>query len=95
MTAAIHFSISRSMSIEHAPRYNEWGRAVLELQKNNLRTSLGHEYFFCAYYTDPDEAECRSLSSEVAGALMSVSASAHLAAEKTKNPRKGNQQKQT
>ena len=50
-------------------RYNEWGRAVLGLQKERLRTNAGTEYFFCAY-TSGDGVDSAALKSEIAGTLM-------------------------
>lgn len=53
-------------------RFNEWGRSIAELQKEQLRTNQGHEYFFTAYYCDEESKELQSLGSEIAGGFMSA-----------------------
>ncbi|CAK9032428.1 unnamed protein product [Durusdinium trenchii] len=55
-------------------RFNEWGRSIAELQKEQLRTNQGHEYFFTAYYCDEESKELQSLGSEIAGGFMIPSA---------------------
>ncbi|CAK9080748.1 Uncharacterized protein SCF082_LOCUS38473, partial [Durusdinium trenchii] len=36
-------------------RYNEWGRACLQFQKERLRTGNGREFFFSAYCTGDEK----------------------------------------
>ena len=52
-------------------RYNEWGRAVLDFQKERLRTGQGREWFFAAYTTG-DEKVCQQMKAEIAGNLVTV-----------------------
>lgn len=58
-------------SILRLPRYNEWGRQILEFQKERLRTGKGREYYFTSYHTG-DEKVCAAMKSEIAGTLMTA-----------------------
>ena len=59
-------------------RFNEWGRAVMDLQLTELNQNSGHSYFFTAYYSEREAGECEGLSSDVGGKLLSVLTSAYL-----------------
>ena len=53
-----------------ACRFNEWGRAVLDLQKSWLAQNNGPEYLFTAYGTESKDLE--TLNSAIAGTLMAA-----------------------
>ncbi|CAK9080416.1 Uncharacterized protein SCF082_LOCUS38331 [Durusdinium trenchii] len=53
-------------------RYNEWGKAVAEMQKHHLQSNAGHEYFFTAYYSEEEAKDLQNLASEVQGGLVTA-----------------------
>lgn len=53
-------------------RYNEWGRAVLQHQKQALTSAQSHVYHFTAYGITAEEKEFGHMKSEVAAELMAA-----------------------
>ena len=53
-------------------RYNEWGKAVAEMQKHHLQSNAGHEYFFTAYCSEEEAKDLQNLASEVQGGLVTA-----------------------
>lgn len=58
-----------------AIRFNEWGRAAMEFQKTSLQSGQGHKYYFSAFFTESELAECKNLKSDIAASFMSAAAS--------------------
>lgn len=56
-------------------RFNEWGKAVMSIQLQRLQGNQGHEYFYSAYFGDDEAKDLQTLSSEIAGCLMSAASS--------------------
>ena len=71
-TSCVESDCDNDISSSFQQRFNEWGRAVLDLQLAQLNQNSGHEYFFTAYYSEREAGECDSLSSDIGGVLLSV-----------------------
>lgn len=70
---------NRSLAVERPLwvdlRYNEWGRAIAEMQKEQLKANRpGRNYFFTSYSTDQKLAA--TLKSDMAGSFMTAQSSA-------------------